>query len=383
MNKLIYIGITLVWLTGCADEKGNIQSEQSASTISKEENAVFLTPAQIETINIKTGHIEKRDLVNVIKANGYLDVPPRNIAVVSPMISGYVRDINFLVGDIVTKGKVMAELESMEFIDMQQNYIEMNARMMFLNEEYERQKLLWDNKAVSEKTYQKAEIDYKTAVSSFEGLKAKLNMLGANFEKLNQGQIETRFLLRAPISGSVKTLNTMVGKSVNPSDEVFEIVNTEEIHLELKIFEQDVAKVKIGQKVWFKTPSQVNNIYEGVVALVGKDLSEDKRSINVHVHIQRDEAKFTVGMYANATIVVEENPSNTLPVTAFVVDGTTEFIFKRSELSPGQISFTKIPVITGMESDGLKELADIQGLSFEDDIVIEGAFYLLNAFSGE
>ena len=177
-------------------------------------------------------------------------------------------------------------------------------------------------------------------------------------------------------------MNTMLGKQVDPSEEVFEIINTEHIHLELSVYEQDASKVKKGQKVWFKIPNQTSSIFEGEVFLVGKDLSEDKRSINVHVHIDGDESQFTVGMYANATIVVEENTSNTLPVTAVVVDGNSTYIFKQAQHNENQYTFEKIAVITGIESDGLIEISDLNELNLEDEIVIEGAFYLLNAFSG-
>jgi len=380
MYKLYYIGIALFFITSCGKDRNADQPEQTVNHA--KESTVILTSEQVAAIRLKTGQIEKRDLTNVIKANGYLDVPPQNNAVVSPMIIGYVRQINFLVGDNVKKGQVMAELESMEFIDMQQHYVELNAQMMFLKEEFERQKLLIDSDAVSKKTFLKSEIEYKTASSMLEGLKSKLKLLGVNFEKLNQGKVEPRFSLRAPITGSIKMMNTMLGKQVDPSEEVFEIINTEHIHLELSVYEQDAAKVKKGQKVWFKIPNQTSSIFEGEVFLVGKDLSEDKRSINVHVHIEGDESQFTVGMYANATIVVEENTSNTLPVTAVVVDGNSTYIFKQAQLNENQYTFEKIAVITGIESDGLIEISDLNELNLEDEIVIEGAFYLLNAFSG-
>lgn len=381
MYKLYYIGIALFFITSCGKDRNADQPEQTVNH-AKEKSTVILTSEQVAAIRLKTGQIEKRDLTNVIKANGYLDVPPQNNAVVSPMIIGYVRQINFLVGDNVKKGQVMAELESMEFIDMQQHYVELNAQMMFLKEEFERQKLLIDSDAVSKKTFLKSEIEYKTASSMLEGLKSKLKLLGVNFEKLNQGKVEPRFSLRAPITGSIKMMNTMLGKQVDPSEEVFEIINTEHIHLELSVYEQDAAKVKKGQKVWFKIPNQTSSIFEGEVFLVGKDLSEDKRSINVHVHIEGDESQFTVGMYANATIVVEENTSNTLPVTAVVVDGNSTYIFKQAQHNENQYTFEKIAVITGIESDGLIEISDLNELNLEDEIVIEGAFYLLNAFSG-
>lgn len=380
MYKLYYIGIALFFITSCGEDRN---ADQPGQTVNQEEEKgiVVLTSEQTAAIKLKTGQIEKRNLTNVIKANGYLDVPPQNNAVVSPMITGYVKQINFLVGDNVKKGQVMAELESMEFIDMQQHYVELNAQMMFLKEEFERQKLLIDRDAVSKKTFLKSEIEYKTAISMLEGLKSKLYLLGVNFEKLNQGKVEPRFSLRAPITGSIKMMNTILGKQVDPSEEVFEIINTEHIHLELSVYEQDASKVKKGQKVSFKIPSQNTSIFEGEVFLVGKDLSKDKRSINVHVHIEGDESQFTVGMYANATIVVEENPSNTLPVTAVVVDGNSEYIFRQTQLNDNQFGFEKIAVKTGIESDGLIEISELNELNFDDEIVVEGAFYLLNAFS--
>ena len=149
----------------------------------------------------------------------------------------------------------------------------------------------------------------------------------------------------------------------------------------MSVYEKDVIKVKKGQKVWYKIPNLKDHIFEGEVFLVGKDLSEDKRSINVHVHIDEDEAQFTVGMYVNASIVIEDAPSYTLPVTAVVVDGTRKYIFKKSEISAERIVFSKFPVFTGLESDGLVELTSMNGLTLADDIVIDGAFYLLNAFT--
>lgn len=380
MNKLRYIIFVLILSMACSNEKEQDQTEVKATT-SGSVNSVDLTPGQVSAIKLRLGHIEKRNLTNVIKANGYLDVPPQNNAVISPMITGYVRKINFLVGDNVKKGQTMAELESMDYIDMQQQYIELNARIDFLKEEYDRQKLLREQDAVSKKKYLMAEVDHKIAISTLDGLISKLNLLGVNFNKLNEGKIEPRILLKAPISGSVKKLNTVIGKHVDPSEEIFEIVNPEHLHLELNVYEKDVIKVKKGQKVLYKIPNLKEHIFEGKVFLVGKDLSEDKRSINVHVHIDEDEAQFTVGMYVNASIVIEDTPSYTLPVTAVVVDGTKEYIFKRSEISTERIVFSKFPVITGLESDGLIELTSMDDLTLADDIVIDGAFYLLNAFT--
>ncbi len=378
MNILRYHIFLLIVVMSCSGEREDTSSaKESVPTANK--NSIVLSQQQASTIKLTTGRIENRNLTNIVKANGYLDVPPQNKAVISPMITGYVRKINFLVGDNVRKGQIMAELESMEFIDLQQEYVELKARIEYLKDDYERQKVLREQDAVSKKKFLMAEIDYKTAIATLDGLRSKLKMLGVNFDKLDTGKIESTILLRAPISGSVKSQDTMVGRHVDPSEEIFEIVNSDHLHLELSVYEKDVIHIKKGQKVWFRIPSLNNHIFEGAVFLVGRDLSEDKRSINVHVHIQ-EETGFTVGMYANASIVVEDNPTFALPVTAVVVDGNNKYVFRKKKLSDDQLVFERMSVITGLESEGLIEINNMQDFSVDDEIVIDGAFYLLNAF---
>ncbi|MDZ7608665.1 MAG: efflux RND transporter periplasmic adaptor subunit [Cyclobacteriaceae bacterium] len=381
MKTIQYISLLMLLTVACSEQKQNVPAEKSAIN-PVAENDVVLTPEQVSAINIQTGHIAKVNMKNVIKANGYFDVPPQNNAVVSPMIPGYVRQINFLIGDNVKKGQVLAELESMEFIDIQQQYVEINARLAFLKEEYDRQILLQEKDAISRKQFLTVEADYKTTLSMMDGLKSKLSLIGVNFEELGQGKIEQRFFLRSPITGSVKKMNTVVGRFAAPPEELYEIVDTDHLHIELNVYEKDVLKVKKGQKVWFKVPSQATTIYEGEVFLVGQDLSEDKRAINVHVHIHGNTADFTVGMYANASIVIEDNPSLTLPVTAIVTVGTNKYLFKKESTSADGVTFKKVQVFTGIESEGLIELTGMDQLTEEDEIVTDGAFYLLNAFSG-
>lgn len=383
MNKLKYIIVILVFISSCSGEKDSNQFVEAPTTNIASAKNVILSADQINAIKLKSGKIEERSISNVIRANGYLDAPPQSKAVISPMITGYVRKVNYLLGDDVKKGDVMAELESMEYIDMQQQYMELKSRIEYLSEDFERQKFLREQDAVSKKKYLQAEVDYNIAHSTLDALSSKLRLLGTNLPQLDKMIIQSKILLKAPISGSVNKLNVQIGKHVDPHEEIYEIINTDHLHLELDVYQKDAPKVKKGQKVRFNISSLGNREFVGEVFLVGKDLSEDKRSINVHVHFNDEEADFSVGMYGNATIVSEENLSNTLPITAVVVDGNSTYLFKKVELADGQFDFEKIMINTGIESDGLIELTSMEGLSYEDEIVVEGAFYLLNAFTEE
>lgn len=380
MNKLTYIIVALALLPSCSGDKAENQATEEP-VISIAENKVTLSADQVKAIKLTSGKIEQRSLSNVIKANGYLDAPPQSKAVIGPMITGYVRKVNYLLGDDVKKGAVMAELESMEFIDLQQQYMELKSKIEYLSADYERQKLLREQDAVSKKKYLQAEVDYNIASSTLDALATKLKLLGTNLDQLDKGIIQSKILLTSPIEGSVNKLNVQIGKHVDPHEEIYELINTEHLHLELEVYQKDVPKLEKGQKVRFNISSLGNRIFIGEVFLVGKDLSEEKRSINVHVHFNDDEADFSVGMYGTASIIIEDNPSYTLPVTAVVVDGNNKYIFKRTDSSEENSIYEKILIYTGLESDGLIELTSMEGLSIEDNIVTDGAFYLLNAFS--
>jgi cobalt-zinc-cadmium efflux system membrane fusion protein len=380
MNTIKYIIIGFL-IISCAGEKVK-EDTASADVAGSSPNTVTLTEKQNETIQIEIGKMEQRNLSSEVKANGFLDVPPQNKAVISPMITGYVHKLNFLVGDNVKKGQVMAELESMEFVDLQQRLLELKNQIVYLREDYDRQQLLLDQDAVSKKKFLMAEVEYKTAETARRGLESKLQMLGVNLNELENGKIASVLRLKAPISGSVKKLHSVIGRHVDPSEEIYEIVNAEHLHLELSVYEKDITKIRKGQSVWFTIPNVKHERYAGEVFLVGKDLAEDKRSINVHVHFNENEGAFAVGMYANASIAVSESEVNALPETAIVVDGEKEFVFRKVSSDSESITFEKISVETGIEAGGFVELLATEQLRANDEFVVNGAFYLLNAFSG-
>ena len=88
-------------LTSCGEKKTKETHEEE-----KSETEVALTEAQFKTIGIETGGIEMKNLNTVIKANGYTAVPPQNMANISTLIGGVVKDIYVLEGTFVSKGKL-------------------------------------------------------------------------------------------------------------------------------------------------------------------------------------------------------------------------------------------------------------------------------------
>lgn len=204
--------------------------ETEVETQSKDE--VTLTKDQYKMADIQLGQIEKRNLSNVIKASGELDLPPESMVSISAPLGGYVRSTGLLTGKEVRKGQVIAVIENPEFIDIQQEYLESKSRLEFLQLEYKRQEELRKEDVNSAKTFQQVSSELKTMRARMSGLQQKLSLIGINVNSLQAGRISRTSNLYAPINGYVITSNANKGKYVMPTDVLFELGNKSDLHFE-------------------------------------------------------------------------------------------------------------------------------------------------------
>jgi cobalt-zinc-cadmium efflux system membrane fusion protein len=374
--------MVLLLIFSCGRKHQETERVENEPMVELTSAQVMIDAAQAEAIGLKMGSLEQRNLTNVIKANGYVEVPPQNMAVISPFISGYIKEVRYLVGDQVRKGHVVAILESPDYLQIQQRYIELDARLQYLQDAFNRQETLLKENAVSKKKYLEAQVAYKTALSVYNGLIEQLKLLGADFDALKQGQVTPLVFVRSPIGGSVSAVNAAIGRHVETREEIFEIIDSEHLHLELSVFERDILKVQKDQKVIFSVPNMGGKTYTGKVYLVGRNMDDDRRYISVHVHLDDDSAPCVVGMYVNASIVIDDELVYAIPAQAVMVQGAEEFVFVERNGSGDQKVFQKVRVITGTKDQDYVELKQSEGVRPEDRVVVDGAFYLMNAFQG-
>ena len=144
--KHIFI-LLLVLSVSC----GRKTEEVNTNTLPNDPNVVTLTDAQIKNAEISIGKLEQKDMSSIIKVNGKIDVPPQNMVSISVPLGGYLKSTRLLPGMHVSKGEVIAIIEDQQYIQLQQDYLTAKARLSYLKNEYERQKLLSTNQAGSDK----------------------------------------------------------------------------------------------------------------------------------------------------------------------------------------------------------------------------------------
>jgi cobalt-zinc-cadmium efflux system membrane fusion protein len=379
MRRIIYkISIlSIVFsLWSCADKENQTLDSDSQNTNVTDER-VQVTQAQFEKTNMLLGKLEEKPFHTVVKANGMIDVPPENRAVVSAIKGGYIRTTPLLVGDKVRKGQALVTIENPEFVTMQQQYMEIKGQIDFLKADFERQETMVAENITSQKNYLKAESAYKTAVATLNGLKKQLELLNISTSQVENGNMTSVITVYAPISGSVTKVNVSKGTFVSPATMIMEIIDNEHIHLELSVFEKDIMKLQKGQKIEFKIPEASQDTFEAEVHLIGTSIDQN-RTIKVHGHI-KDESKynFLTGMFVNASIVTDSKISKGLPSGAIVnVDGTDQVLMLDEK--KGDIYYFKTTNVRVIDAyDGFSLIENTTHFNEEQQFLVRGAFNLL------
>jgi cobalt-zinc-cadmium efflux system membrane fusion protein len=364
--------------------------EEQADTTAhpEEENTIELTDAQAKNAEIKLGKLEQRQISGVVKANGMLDVPPQQLVSVSVPLGGFLKNTTLLQGSKVTKGQVIAVIENPDYIQLQQDYLEARNQSEYNKAEYDRQQQLAKENVNAQKVLQQAKTSYLNGLARVNGLAARLQLININATALKEESISATANVYSPIDGFVTAVNVNIGKFVSPSDVLFTIVDTEHLHAELTIFEKDIHKIRIGQKVRF-TLSNETTERTATVYLIGREIKPD-RTINLHCHIDREDKNLLPGMFLSAVIETGGTLVTALPDNAIVDFQGRKFVFIPASIRHEKTSeennakhesenhFKMIEISAGISEGGFTEVTVPDTLDKQTEIVVNGGYAVLS-----
>jgi cobalt-zinc-cadmium efflux system membrane fusion protein len=378
MKSFQYITFLLSTLLfmACGESANKSVNDQ----INLEEKLIEISKAQFEGSKMLLGEFSEQSFPLIVQSTGMIDVPPQSRAIISSFAGGYVQKTPLLVGNKVRKGQVLATLENPEFVEMQQSYLETAQQLTYLKSEYERQKTLVEEQISSQKSFLKAESNYKSALAIYNGLKKKLQMLNININAVEAGNITSEIALYAPIHGSVTKMNISKGTYVSPADEIMEIINTDHIHLELAVFEKDILKIKEGQKIVFNIPEALEDTFEAEVHLVGTSIDTKNRTVKVHGHLEDDKNhNFALGMFVDAQIITESSQALALPNDAIITLDDKYYVLLINSKEEARYVFNQKEVTIGSSFNGYTMIKNIDDFTEKDLFLVKGAFNLIKS----
>jgi cobalt-zinc-cadmium efflux system membrane fusion protein len=375
MKKNLYTSTLLMALIGlllssCQGKKGDA-AEEAAADNAANENTVVLTKEQLNQAKLTLGRITPRNMSAVIRVKGKIDVPPQKMLSVSVPLGGYLQSTRLLPGMRVEKGDVIAVVTGEQYIQLQQDYLMAKEKQQLLELDYKRQRELVQSQSASQKSFQQVAAEYAAQQVLVQSLYQKLKLAGFAPESVNKDNISSGISVRSAISGYVAAVHVNIGKYLNPSDVLFEIISTDDIHLALTVFEKDIPLLRVAQEVFAFTNEQPQIRHRCRILLIGREIAEN-RSIEVHCHFDQEAVRLLPGTFMNAEVMVKNQQANVLPEEAILQYSNRKYVFVQID----SLHYSMREVQTGITENGYTVVSGA-GITPADQVVIKGSYTLL------
>ena len=322
ITRTTYWILLLTIIASC----GTPENDPVTAEKNQPEDYVELSDEQLKNAGIVTGSANDTVVSSELRVNGMIDVPPQNTVSVSFPLGGYLRSTKLLPGMHVSRGEVIGIIEDQALVQLQQDYLVTKSKLDYLRQEYERQKLLNENQVNAGKVFEQAATDYKSQQVLLKGFSEKLQLVGIDPSHLDESNLSRSVAIRSPINGYVSRVNVNIGKYVNPTDVLFELINPDDMHGALTVFERDISKVRVGQKVIMQFVDDPGRNYHGEVIVFTRNVDESRSGI-VHCHFETMPKNLMPGMFLNARILLDKRQSLVVPDEAIVRFGGRQYVF--------------------------------------------------------
>lgn len=370
MKTYISTIFALLFLVSCNVDK----KEPQTKTEAKQENSIQLTPEQVKNAGLVVGNPEQRTVKGILELQGTVTVPPKSVVSVSIPLGGYIRKTDLMTGMHVRKGQLLAVVEDMQYIQLQQDYLTAKEKFQLAKSEYDRQKELNAKKASSDKLYEQTATEMQTQRIYMASLAQKLALLNINVKTLTASNISKTVSITSPINGLVSKVNVNVGKYIAPTDMLFELMETSDIVLVMNAFEKDIHLLSVGQTVTAFTNAKPSKKYQAKIAYINQSLNDD-RAAEVICKVNQYDSSLIPGLFINAEAEFDNEKAITVPEDAVVRWQGKFFVFALA----GNNQYKMVGVEPGTISDGYRQIKS-SSINGSSKIVTKNAYTLLMTF---
>lgn len=371
LYKHLFLGVLLsAALLGCNNKKSGGETGVAAG----DSALVVISNRQFEAMQMELGDLREAQFNESVKVNGHIISSVNGQAQVTSRISGTIRGISRELGDFISAGGVLCTVESNDFIVLQQDFATVSNQFNEAKSAYERLQTLYRDSISSRKDFIAAESSYKSLLAQYNGMKHRLSLLNVNPAQIENGDFYRTLEVRSPVSGFITRIDCMIGEYVVPEKMLMTVVNTSQLYLQLDVYEKDIARLAVGQKVQFYNPNNPSEKFIAKLTKTGRSIDPEKKTIVCTAQIESINTNFVNNMYVEADVNVKEYTAKGLPEDALeaLTDGTYR-VYLLEKKSGDNIYLKPVPVATGLKSD---DLVEIKTALPQQQILIKGVYSL-------
>jgi len=307
------------------------------------EPSLRISPAVINNIGVKIAPAERGTLYQSIETVGLVIPNDHRVAHVHVRSEGWIEHLAVHTeGAQVERGDVLFEFFAPALVSAQEEFVHA---------------LGSGSEALIEATGQRL---------------LTLGLLPGQIEQLRRSRDVRRLIeIKAQQSGYVTALNVRHGMFVAPELMVMSITDLSEIWIEVDVFENQIDRVRPGQRARVHLPFAAQRSWVGEVDYVYPTIRPESRTGRIRLAFDNPDLALKPEMYAKVTIdAAPRHGVVHVPAQAVIRSAGQERVI----LALGQGRFRPAEVLSGLESQGRVEI--LEGLAEGERIVISSQFLL-------
>jgi cobalt-zinc-cadmium efflux system membrane fusion protein len=322
----------------------------------------FARRAQIEFLPATEGSLKP-----MVRVTGTVTFDPERMAAVGSRIAGRVSRLYKIEGDQLKAGDLLAEIESADLGQAQAAVIAARAHAEAATTNEKREAELAEAKISANREAELARAQAVSARADLAAAEQRVRALGGTSDG------PTGILrLTTPIAGRVIERNVTRGQSVEATLTAFRVADLSRVWVELAVFEGQLAKIHVGDKVDVVANSGAEQPVHGSVSYVGDVIDLGTRTAPVRIVVEQPGSALRPGQSVSATIHTSAPVSGAIsvPLAAVTsVDGKPTVFVQHDELSVEPRAVT-----LGAEDGDRVEI--VRGLERAERIAVSGVFAL-------
>lgn len=381
------IAIISVAPTTSAHE-GHAPLPTKGAQVNVELGLVTLSDAARTSLGVETGEVTLGPLTDTVLAYATVLLDWQQHRFITTPVAGKISKLFVRPGEHVEAGQALAEIDSTELASLQLQLLDAQAVAELSARTQTRLQGLVREQVVAGRELAEAEAAHSQNTMAVEIAKSKLRRLHLSDEQINS-ILEERSPIRTltistPLAGVAIHSDLALGKFVEPTEHLFEVMDLSAVSVRIDVLEQDIAKVEAGQPVKLSVTGRPNEVFEGTVKV-------EEAFIDPETHLARawmvlpnsapsGDTGLLPGMYGQAEVSVSSpTPKLLVPASAVLNNGTEWFVLVEEAATTRASEYRKRNVAVGLIAHGLAEIT-AGDIVPGDRVVTTGGHEMANFF---
>ncbi len=317
---------------------------------------VQLTPERMQSIGVKTGTIEYKQLSDDIRATGTVDINERLLSYVQVRFPGYIRKVFAnATYQYVRKGEPLFTIYSPDLVATQQEYL--LARQ--------------NQRALSASTVDGVASGAESLSAAAEQRLGQWEVPQSEIAKLKAtGKPVTDLTINSPVAGYITERNALPNMYAEPSTKLYTVADLSHVWVHAQIFQNDVGRLKPGDTAQITVDSYPGHTFSGQIEEILPQVDMATRTVRVRLAMANPGLKLKPGMFVNVDLKTSLGRQLVVPASAVFQSGTRQLVF----LNHGNGNLEPREITVGPRVGG--DFVVLKGLETHQSIVTSASFLI-------